>query len=221
MEDLWKKFSRDGEILPFFGDTVVIPVEKVYRKEASRVQAVLYETIGDLMSEKLIEDSFHITVHDLDNEFGDWKNTEELRLKMEENKKKCERIFMDLSEYLRRKPDHSKIRMRGVGILGGFVAVSIAFLPYEEKDFRILFNLHNLFEEVVPLKGDFYPHLTLGYYKARRFTEDEMRRIGDCTKKLNELSKDMELELDLRDLSYQIFKDMNHYETVMKLGNFI
>lgn len=220
LDDLKKKFSPDGGILPFFGDTVVIPVDERYKRKVIEIQDVLYQELEDLMAERLVERFLHITVHDLDNELGKWENQDELRKKVEKNREKCEKIFMNLSMYLKENPDHSKLKMKGIGILGGFVAVSIAFVPVREEDFKILLNLYDLFEDIVAMSRDFYPHLTLGYYRARDFLKDEIGRMRNCILKLNDLAREVSLELDLWELSYQIFRNMNDYETVFKVRDF-
>ena len=70
------------------------------------------------------------------------------------------------------------------------------------------------------MSRDFYPHLTLGYYRARDFLKDEIGRMRNCILKLNDLAREVSLELDLWELSYQIFRNMNDYETVFKVRDF-
>ena len=142
---------------------------------------------------------------------------DDLKERVKETSKKAGKVFREINEYLTDNPEERFAEVESLGIAsGGFVALMMVFLPSTEKDYRIIMNLYNLFDEIVYLKNFLRIHLTLNYFNTKKFGSDEIRETMEVAKNFK---KTFRLKLDLRRLAYQTFTDMNSYETIFSVKN--
>ena len=209
------KVEESGKLRPFYGDTTVIPNEKDDIEKLVEFQEQIHAEVGELCAEKLLPGHFHITLHDLSNS----PSLQEIRQDMKSNEEKCRSIFKETADYLKENPDFSKVRLVSVKAFPCCnISVVLGFAPKTDKDYRIIMNLYNLFDDVVYLSYWLRMHITLAYFKPYEFSKEQMDRLFNV---LNNISENrMEVELDLWKLAYQRFDSMNDYKTIFTLEDF-
>lgn len=211
--DLTKKVTKKGAYRPFRGDTLIFPVKK--REAFVEIQRKLYQDVGESLAEPLDPEYFHITLHDLNNEIS-IHNKNKLSELMSRSKNDVEMLFKKLAAYFKEHPDQEKIKLKAVGFIGPPIGIAVLFAPSGERDFKLLLNLFNTFQSVVNLTKPLKPHLSLGYFLPEEPTEEMKLQIS----KALSTTPDIELELDITELEYSEFTDMNHYSTKFKLKDF-
>ena len=94
----------------------------------------------------------------------------------------------------------------------------LSFVPASEEEYRTLFNVHKLFDEVVKLPYFLRPHVTLDYFLPRPFSEVDKQQLS---KTLIEINKEElpSIELDLYKLYYQYFYSMDDYRNMDGIKN--
>jgi hypothetical protein len=215
-DSLKKKVDLNGFLKPYFGDTVVIKFEDRDISILSRFQDDLRLHFPDLFAEPLDTSHFHITLHDLKS------GPEILSLDsiMEEHRIKCEKIFKDLSSYFKEHQDHLKVTLKPAFIYPCCnISMVFGFTPMSDRDFRIIMNLYNLFDNVVYLDYWLRLHVTLSYFKIRELTKEEGEKLYGIIK--NFMEEDFSLTVDLRKLAYQRFFSMNEYRDLFLLSHFM
>ena len=214
-DSLKAKVDKEGKLRPFFGDTIVIPNEEADISRLGKFKDELHNLVGELCAFPLIPEHFHITLHDLTSGTG----RENLTDKMENNSEKCRQIFKTIAEYLHKNDDQAKIRLTSTYAYPSCnISVVLGFAPKTDKDYRIIMNLYNLFDDVVYLSYWLRMHLTLAYFKPFEFFRGQMLRLMNALNSLNH--NRIEIELDLWKMAYQRFDDMNDYKTIFSLADF-
>jgi len=214
---LTKKVDENGKYRAFYGDTTVFQLDGEAINRIKTAQDFIHERIPELLARRLDPKFFHITLHDLNNENDDFSSMDDLKERVKETSKKAGKVFREINEYLTDNPEERFAEVESLGIAsGGFVALMMVFLPSTEKDYRIIMNLYNLFDEIVYLKNFLRIHLTLNYFNTKKFGSDEIRETMEVAKNFK---KTFRLKLDLRRLAYQTFTDMNSYETIFSVKN--
>lgn len=213
---LTNKVNFEGEYTPFYGDTTVFPMDKETIIKATEIQDYLWEKIPDLLARKLKPGFFHITLHDLNNEHDSSKSRKELEIAVEGTKQKVGKVFKKIRNYIENNPENRFIDIDSIGIFGGVVGLSIGFLPSSEKDYRLLMNLHALLDEVLYLNKYLRIHLSLNYLKPFMFSKNDIERLVET---VNNFHEKIHVKIDILDLAYQIFTDMNVYKTIFTVGN--
>lgn len=212
---LTAKVSPRGELLPFYGDTVVMPLEKVDFSQVESLQAALHREVPELFAQELDPKHFHVTLHDLSNGPG----RESLAEKMGQNREECRDIFEKTADYFNKNPHLSRIRLKSLYAYPSCnISVILGFVPAAEQDYRVLMNLCNLFDNVVYLDYWLRIHITLGYFKPYVFFDEQREALHKTLKVLGKGG--VSIELDLWKLAYQHFNDMNDYRTQFSLGDF-
>ncbi len=212
---LTNKVDEDGKYRGFYGDTTVFQLDEETITRIKTAQDFVHERIPELLARRLDPNFFHITLHDLNNENDDFSSMVDLRKRVRETSKKAEKIFRKINEYITDNPEERFAEVESLGITsGGFVALMMVFLPSTEKDYRIIMNLYDLFDEIVYLKNFLRIHLTLNYFNTKKFDSDEIWKAMEVAKNFK---KTFRLKLDLRHLAYQTFTDMNSYETIFSV----
>jgi len=204
-QSLIKKVNNNGTFKPYFGDTIVINSgeNEIYRLE--KYQDYLYSAIPALLSEPLNPSEFHITIHDLTS--SPEKNS--IEKNMEENRQKCKERFRKLSDYFKTHPEERTVDIKSTYIYPCCnISIVMGFVPATEKDFRIIMNLYNLFDEVVYLDYWLRMHITLSYFKPFEFRGEQIQRLY---KSLTSLNPNLSVSMDLMDIVYERFDDMNKY----------
>jgi hypothetical protein len=159
---------------------------------------------------------FHITLHDLNNPFN-CSDKIELEARVKKSVGNVKRIFHEIAGYISENPGMSRINIHSSGIsMRGFTGITIDFMPSTERDFRIVMNLHELFDDIVSLGNPLYMHLSLGYLHPHNFTPADRNRLA---KAIGNCGQDISMTLNVMDLAYQIFEDMNSYNTIFTVDN--
>jgi len=211
--NLTKKVNNEGNYIPFKGDTIVFPVKQ--QEIFVRIQEKVYQKANQSLANPLKPEYFHITLHDLNNEI-DIEEKDKLDKMIEQSSLLCQDILKELAIYLNKHPGQSRIALKSIGFMGPPIGIAVLFIPSTEKDYKILMNLFELFQKIVKLSKPVKPHLSLGYFLPE---EPESKKKLDLLKVLNE-NPNIELELDLWELSYQKFTDMNTYITEFQTKEF-
>ena len=198
--NLIKKANENGELLPFFGNTVVYLLDDYTKCSIAALQDELYCAAPFMFSEKLNPDTFHMTVHDLAN-----GPTNDIQLQ-----ERMAVICPIALEILRReKPNHS-LRMKTTWMFNMVnMSIVLGLTPGDEESYRILDGLYCFFEEIMPLDYALTPHITLAYFRPGTYGEKDLAKLRNCLH-----SVEMEISLDSQNLVIQNFTDMNTYRTI-------
>lgn len=211
-----KKVDNLGQYKEFEGDTIVWPCDEKTIHNCFHLQKKIYSACSDLLAEPLPPDSFHVTIHDLNNVFSCDEDEKMLSEKMEISFRKCQDIFLTLGEYLKNTPDQSFVKLESIGLsTSNMVSFVMKFIPATKKDYKILMNLYNLFENIVYLDYFLRPHISFGYFLPENVGKYGMKEIS----KLMEYSKEHKIELimNLNDIVYQRFSSMSAYRTMLSI----
>jgi hypothetical protein len=205
-ESLKAKVFEDGTLKPFFGDTIVSTLTLETSQQIKTIQDSLYQQNG-IFATKLDYRQFHVTIHDLNN----GNQRKEIEDKMTESCVACRQIFTQLADYFRQYPEQAIIKLEGTNVFPCLnISLLLGLIPASDQDFRILLNVHNLFNEVVSLDYWLRPHITLAYFRPIKLSQPEIRNLSYLLAKHN--PPQFQIQLDLKQLAYQIFEDMNHYQ---------
>ena len=63
--DLMQKVDREGNILPYYGNTTVFLLREGVRERVSELQEELYRAAPEMLAERLRTDTLHMTLHSL------------------------------------------------------------------------------------------------------------------------------------------------------------
>jgi hypothetical protein len=205
-ESLKAKVFEDGTLKPFFGDTIVSTLTLETSQQIKTIQDSLYQQNG-IFATKLDYRQFHVTIHDLNN----GNQRKEIEDKMTESCVAYRQIFTQLADYFRQYPEQAIIELKGTNVFPCLnISLLLGLIPASDQDFRILLNVHNLFNEVVSLDYWLRPHITLAYFRPIKLTQPEIKNLSSLLAKHN--PPQFQIQLDLKQLAYQIFEDMNHYQ---------
>ena len=94
----------------------------------------------------------------------------------------------------------------------------LGLYPINETEFAKIMDLYNLVDNVKTLPYPFTPHITLGYYNIKGFNVQSAKKLESLVSEINQTSLDMEIELDVQNLFYQKFVNMNKYINVINFG---
>ena len=195
--NLRKKVDPDGNLLPFVGNTVVFLLDPETCHALSRLQEELYEKAGWMLARPLAEDTFHMTLHDLENgppEDGD------LPRRMSLAREKTAPIL----EIFRDQPP---IRMRATWMFN-MVSTSIVLglRPVDGDGWERLSWMYGELEQVRRLGYALTPHITLAYYRPGFWDAGAVEALRSALRPV-----ELEVTLDPKKLVLQDFSDMNHY----------
>jgi len=195
---LAQKADEQGRFLPFWGDTVVFDLDSATKSRLADITQRIYVAATECFSEKLIPDTFHMTLHDLSN----GTSLETLADAMAENAAKVKTLFKDLPR--------QTIRLRSKAIFNMVnTSLVLGLYPADEEEYRKLMALYALFDEVRQLPYPFTPHITLAYFRPKGFDIRSARKLEAIVNSLNE--QEFAVTLDTRNLTYQHFSSMNDY----------
>lgn len=199
----YKKFFENGGYKSFYGDTVVFPLPEATRLSLEKLQDELYDCAGGILSERLPQETFHITLHDL----SAGEKLEMVEHYMEEHTKMLPQLVKSVHK-------HGEIRLRSVGIVS-MVASSLVMLfePQTEADHELLQNIFGTIDEVQPLSYPLTLHCTLAYYQPGSYTPEQWNKVLWKICELNKREK-VEVVLDCAELEYQHFSSMKDYRKI-------
>lgn len=197
--NLNKKVNTTGGFLPFYGNTVVFDLCDETKMALQNLQDELYRNAGWMLSQKLDPSTFHMTLHDLVN--GP-ELREELKAGMAEVEAKVKPL---LAQWRNLSPLHMKttwlFNMVNTSIVLGLV-------PADEESWHRLDEMYTALESVVHLGYALTPHITVAYFKPGIWSQYDMNYLRHALH-----SVELGVEMRMEDLHYQVFQDMNHYES--------
>ena len=195
---LLEKVSPGGRLIPFYGDTVIFDLSDEDKGWLRSIQSKLYCCCFSLLAEPLGEDSFHITLHDLNS-----------APRREDVAQAMARSGAAARELL--KEQTGVIRVRATAAFSMVnTSVVLGFEPAEEDDCAALMALYERFQGVVKLNYPLTPHVTLAYYRPGDYGEEGLRKLRGAIETVN---RDMEQRtLRLLQPVYCTFSDMKSYQ---------
>lgn len=196
--NLGKKVNEKGAFLPFYGNTVVFDLSMETKQALQNLQDELYQSAGWMLSQKLNPSTFHMTLHDLVN--GP-ERSDDLMCRMKEAEGKVKRIL----EQWRHLPP---LRMKTTWMFNMVnTSIVLGLTPADAESWHRLDEMYLVLESVVPLGYALTPHITMAYFKPGTWSHYDMKFLRKALRPV-----ELEVKLQMEDLSYQEFLDMNHYE---------
>lgn len=199
---LVEKVAPNGELLPFFGNTMIFDLPQDVQLTIARMQLILHHRCGWMLAHPLAPDTLHMTLHDLLNGVDEAALAEPVRQTGEQAKS-------ILAE--QRAAGIAPIRLTSTAafnMTNGSVA--LGFAPDTEADCAILMGMHARYQDVVALNYPLTPHVTLAYYKPGSYGPEAVAALADALREINALSK-VRITVDADCLHYYTFADMNTY----------
>ena len=196
------KADPAGQLLPFYGDTVIFTLPREMIRWLTSVQDDLYAACGGYLAQKLDPETFHITLHDLQNSPAGWPSG------MPGNQKRAQTLLKTARETL---PPEVIVRTNCVFSMAG-TSVVMGFEPAQDSDCRVLMSLYRAFQQIRPLHYPLTLHATLAYYRPGGFDSVECALLRDALQQLGRERREWRLRLS--ELCYATFDSMNHYRVI-------
>ncbi|MBQ7385987.1 MAG: hypothetical protein IJW04_05720 [Ruminococcus sp.] len=194
------KVNEDNSFRPFYGDTVVFNLDDATKQKLKRIVDRITAVAPECFCESLVSNTFHMTLHDLSNS----PVLEDVASELFHNELKALKIAENITE--------QKIKMKSKYIFNMVnTSLVMGLYPADEEEYTKLMNLYYLFDDVKKLGYPLTPHITLGYYNVKGFSAESARKLENIVKELNANEKEIEIELDTKELFYQKFISMNDY----------
>lgn len=205
--NLEKKVDREGTILPYYGNTTVFLLDEATKEQLKLLQEELYQGAGEMLAQRLVPDTFHMTLHDLVN--GPVKDAR-LEQHMEQTTREARAILDGWHGQAAAKERVGQLRMRATWMFN-MVSTSIVLglAPADEYSWQKLDEMYCALEQVVTLGYGMTPHITLAYFKPGVYGPEQVQKLREVLRKV-----ELEVTLQMGDLVLQEFTDMNHYETI-------
>lgn len=181
-------------------------LESNAKKRVFEIIEKLYETVPECFGNKLIEDTIHMTLHDLSaseniSTAGEQTFFNELKL-------------LDTIRKNPIKPQTIKMRTNYVvNILN--ISLVLALVPADENEWNKLAELYDLIDTVRKCDHQLTPHITLAYYNYNGFDVASVQRLKELVRQLNKES--FEITLNTENLVYQKFTNMTDYVNIFNL----
>lgn len=198
-ESLRQKVADDGRLLPYHGDTVVLPLDRGAVSACRKLQRELRDELHRDLAERLDPATFHVTLHDLSHG--------PVAANLDENAARCRERFASLATSLTARPELARITLQPTAVYPSVnVSLVLGLLPATDRDFRVIMNAYNLFDDVVHVP--YWPrfHVTLDYLRPRSLDTRRLHGALPCP-------SPEPIHVDLWHLAYQRFDGMNRYTT--------
>lgn len=203
-----QKVNKDNKFRSFYGDTIVFEIDSNIKEKIAEYVDLLYQSASECFCEKLAPNTFHVTLHDLSNS----PTLREVAEEMVENELKVIEQMRELQKYR-----NTKIKMKSKYIFNMVdTSLVLGLYPADEKEYLRLMELYFIFDKVKKLNYPLTPHITLAYYNIYGFDKQAAGILEDTVNQLN--NNEIEIELDVNNLYYQKFKNMNEYINIINLG---
>jgi len=201
-----QKVNDDNTFKTFYGDTIVFNLTDTEKELLTHYVEQLYNAAPECFCEKLISNTYHMTLHDLSNS----PNLSDIAAEMFHNEL---RVI-----YKRNAIKPYKIKMKSKYIFNMVnTSLVLGLYPTDEYEYHKLMELYFLFDEVKQLSYPLTPHITLAYYNSHGFGTESARKLEQAVNRLN--LTPLEFELDVKNLYYQKFRSMNDYINIFCLGS--
>lgn len=199
--NLRKKVDDEGNLLPFVGNTVVFLLNDDTKEQLRQLQEELYRTAPDMLAKPLQISTFHMTLHDLANGTPDQPGLPDY---MSYTQAQVSQI---LPNWKNAAPLHMKTTW-----LFNMVNTSIVLglAPADEDSWQRLDEMYTALEDVVRLGYSLTPHITMAYFLPGTYNQEQVQRLSAAL-----YGVDLEITLDMKNLVFQEFSDMNHYDTIL------
>ncbi len=205
------KVGTEGRFLPFFGDTVVLPLSAPVATTIDGMVRALHATAGPLFAEPLAPSTCHVTLHDL----VAGSDRAEIAVRLAANTDACRHRLDILTTYLQNHPEAALATLVPAAVfMSCRISVVMGLTPADEGSYRHLLNAYRLFDAVAAVP--YWPrfHVTLAYLRPVPMHRDALPRLRAALATLPAVPPP--ITVDLRTLVYQQFSDMNHYTTVIE-----
>ncbi|WP_182112919.1 MULTISPECIES: hypothetical protein [unclassified Actinotalea] len=164
-----------GELLPFYGSTVVHYLNAGTCDLLTAVADDLYAACGDGLAAPLPPDSLHVTLHDLRAS----PHLEDI----------ADAVFLDdprTGALVAEARALGPVDMRFTTVFNMVnTSVVVGLLPASEADCARLLAARALLDEIVP-SGPFTPHVTLAYYRPAAAAPVDPRHLAETLDRLTE-----------------------------------
>ena len=206
---LKKKLNQDNTFRDFFGDTIAFGLDKKVKDRLAEWVDRLYREVPECFGERLMPDTFHMTLHDL-SASGSLTNVvadvfvNELKVREKIKGIRPVEIIRMKSTYIFNMTDTSLV---------------LGLIPADAEEYGKLMELYQAFDEVKKLDYPMTPHITLAYFSRLGFDAEAAGKLKQLVNKWNEeeLKGEMEVFLNCRSLYYQKFSSMNDYVNVLPI----
>lgn len=199
--NLRKKVEEGGNLLPFVGNTVVFLLDEDTKEKLRQLQEELYQAAPDMLAQPLQMSTFHMTLHDLANGSPGQPGLQDYIRYTQER----------VSQILPAWKDAPPLRMKMTWLFNMVnTSIVLGLKPADEDSWRRLDEMYTALEDVVRLGYALTPHITMAYFLPGTYRPEQVQRLSAALR-----SVAMEVTLDLKNLVFQEFSDMNHYETVL------
>lgn len=203
-----KKVNPDNTFRNFYGDTVVFELAASVKEKLAAFAAFLYQSAPDCFCERLVPQTFHLTLHDLSNS----PVLQEVAKDVFENELKVIEQMQQVQKY-----EKTVLKMKSKAVFNMVdTSLVMGVYPAGGEDYRRMMELYDIFDEVKRLPYPFTPHITLAYYNVYGFDVQAARGLEKAVRQLNE--QEIEFELSVEHLYYQKFVSMNDYINVINLA---
>ena len=200
------KVDRDNSFRRFYGDTVVFALDDSVKEHLARHVDRLYRAAPKCFCQRLVPQTFHVTLHDLSNSPNLCDVAEE--------------VFRNELEMLERRDELRRLLSARIRVKGNYVfnmvgtSLVLGVYPASEADYERLMQLYSLVDGVKQLSYPLTPHVTLAYYNVDGFDAKSARALE---KEVNRINAEKGIEFELGKLYYQKFVSMNDYIDVIDL----
>ena len=199
--NLRKKVDDEGNLLPFTGNTVVFLLDEDTKKELRRLQEELYWAAPDMLAKPLQMSTFHMTLHDLANGTPDQPGLQDYMNYTRER----------ASQILPAWKDAAPLRMKATWLFNMVnTSIVLGLAPADEDSWYRLDGMYCALEDVAHLGYALTPHITMAYFLPGTYNQEQVQRLSSALRKV-----DLEITLDMKNLVFQEFSNMNHYETIL------
>ena len=196
--NLCKKVNHAGSFLPFCGNTVVFDLAEATKKALLSLQEELYKNAGWMLSQRIDPATFHMTLHDLVNAP---ELTDDLKCRMQEAEVKAKSIMETWK-------GQAPLRMKATWLFNMVnTSIVLGLAPADEESWHQLDEMYTTLESVVHLGYALTPHITMAYFNPGTYTQYDLNCLRRAMRPV-----ELEVELRVEDLHYQVFQNMNHYE---------
>ena len=204
-----KKIGKDGSFLPFYGFTTVFRLKAEDWRKCCELASLITGKVGDLLT-ILPEETYHITLHTLWNDNNTEGGREAVSQRMEEDLPLVRKAF----EEIRQKYGKAIIRMRALGVSSDCSdVVSIKFVPDKEEDYNLVMKLFGYIEDICTLDKPYLPHISLGYFKAKAYSRDELEKLFSTIRE-NAKGHSFTVDMAVEDLVYETHEAMSGYTAI-------
>lgn len=199
---LVEKVAPDGELRPFFGNTMIFDLPQEMQLTIARMQVLLHHRCGRMLAHPLTPDTLHLTLHDLLNGV----DAAALAEGVAHTGAQAKAVLCDIQAQ-----GIPPIRMTSTAAFNMTCgSIALGFAPDTEEDCAAIMGMHARFQEVVALNYPLTPHVTLAYFRPGTYGPEDVSALDRSLREINALPP-VHLTLSTDALHYYRFEDMNTY----------